>query len=566
MATLLSQPGSAESPKGTESTTSPGVDDECSDFNLKQGIIRTNVSPRVAWAMIVLFLAILFGIPLSQMAIELARGSQPRVLDLVRRDSFPTRHDLKQFEDALHDESLVKQWVQPRVQEGVSTLGFGNPQVIVGRDGWLFYRPGIDYVTGPGFLEPWRLHQRGRNLKDVGAGHIEPDPRIAILAFRDQCARAGARLVLVPIPDKAMLEPWRLTSRFDAFAALSPPNNPSYLEFLRELQTEGVEVLDVTPATIHQGDVRFLAQDTHWAPTWMDDVAQSLAKYLGARHGLNAVEKLVSESANVSRVGDLVDMLRLPADQRLFPPETVTIHPVVTTVGQPLQPNPSSSVLLLGDSFTNIYSAEPMGWGKGAGFAERLSFHLSQRIDWIARNDHGAHATRQILADEQRRGRDRLAGKRVVVWQFAMRELAVGDWKRIDIASKPAPSKSADELKFLTLAPGESRRLRGEVKRAAAAPVPGTVPYKDHIIAVHLVNLRDEQNRPIDADAALIYLWSMRDNVRTEAAKLVPGQSIAVVVRPWADVERTLRSINRRDLDDEALLLAEPAWGDELRK
>ena len=86
MATLLSQPGSAESPKGTESTTSPGVDDECSDFNLKQGIIRTNVSPRVAWAMIVLFLAILFGIPLSQMAIELARGSQPRVLDLVRSD------------------------------------------------------------------------------------------------------------------------------------------------------------------------------------------------------------------------------------------------------------------------------------------------------------------------------------------------------------------------------------------------------------------------------------------------------------------------------------------------
>jgi alginate O-acetyltransferase complex protein AlgJ len=29
-------------------------------------------------------------------------------------------------------------------------------------------------------------------------------------------------------------------------------------------------------------------------------------------------------------------------------------------------------------------------------------------------------------------GEDRLAGKRVLIWEFASRELSVGDWKPID--------------------------------------------------------------------------------------------------------------------------------------
>jgi alginate O-acetyltransferase complex protein AlgJ len=50
----------------------------------------------------------------------------------------------------------------------------------------------------------------------------------------------------------------------------------------------------------------------------------------------------------------------------------------------------------------------------------------------LAQNDSGAFATRQALARELEGGEDRLAGKRVVVWEFAARELAVGDWKPID--------------------------------------------------------------------------------------------------------------------------------------
>ncbi len=43
--------------------------------------------------------------------------------------------------------------------------------------------------------------------------------------------------------------------------------------------------------------------------------------------------------------------------------------------------------------------------------------------------------TRQQLVRDLARGRDRLKGKRLVIWQFAMRDLLSGDWKLLDLPS-----------------------------------------------------------------------------------------------------------------------------------
>ncbi len=82
---------------------------------------------------------------------------------------------------------------------------------------------------------------------------------------------------------------------------------------------------------------------------------------------------------------------------------------------------------MLGDSFANIYTLESMGWGTSAGLIEQLSYTLRRPVDRLVQNDEGAFATRAML----RRDPDRLNGKLVVVYQFAARELAFGDWKVI---------------------------------------------------------------------------------------------------------------------------------------
>jgi len=88
-------------------------------------------------------------------------------------------------------------------------------------------------------------------------------------------------------------------------------------------------------------------------------------------------------------------------------------------------------VVLLGDSFTNIYSVAGLGWGDHAGLAEQLALRLGRRIDVIALNDGGVNTSRASLC---RRPRP-LEGKRLVIWQFAARDLVLanGNWKTMRI-------------------------------------------------------------------------------------------------------------------------------------
>lgn len=122
-------------------------------------------------------------------------------------------------------------------------------------------------------------------------------------------------------------------------------------------------------------------------------------------------------------------MLDLPEGSGLLQPETVWLRRVVQSDGSPWRATRGADVLLLGDSFSNIYSLESMGWGTSAGFAEHLSLALRRPVDRLVQNDEGAFATRAMVQREP----ERLRGTRVVIYQFAVRELAQGDWKVLPI-------------------------------------------------------------------------------------------------------------------------------------
>jgi alginate O-acetyltransferase complex protein AlgJ len=109
--------------------------------------------------------------------------------------------------------------------------------------------------------------------------------------------------------------------------------------------------------------------------------------------------------------------------------ETIQHQAVEGPDGQPWAPDPAAKILLLGDSFCNIFEMEGMGWGAHGGLAAWMSLLLQEPVDAITQNGDGAHATRLRLDQALQRGDDRLAGKRVVVFAFAARELSLGDWK-----------------------------------------------------------------------------------------------------------------------------------------
>ena len=443
---------------------------------------------------------------------------------------------IKAYETAIEDNSLLRRWLLAPAQRFLTgVFHTGNEKVIVGNDGWLFFSGDYEYLVNPGFLNAEVLGKRQQK-------GVQPDPVKAISDFNRQLKNRGIRLILLPVPVKPMLYADKLHS------SACPLQNPSFEEFKKRLADEGIKVVDpveMLAALRRSGGETYLKTDTHWTPEAMEAVAHLTARAVKA----DTAAPKISSRRPVTNLGDIAAMLKRPDCEKFFPSETVKV------ADYKHRPNSSSEVLLLGDSFANIYSLGAMKWGENGGFAEALGACLGAPVDALLRNDAGAFATRQLLAGDLKRGRDRLAGKKFVIWEFAIRELANGDWKIIELP----PVKTADGKKTAKKpqvsgnAAAGTRTVNATVLKISTVPRPNSAPYKDHVVSIHLAV--DNGNK------VLVYAVSMRDNIWTDAAKLRAGDKIRIRLEPWEKREAEFGSWNRSEFDDEELLLAEPLFG-----
>ncbi len=485
--------------------------------------------------------------------LESKRSLPGRILD----GNNVLREAIHDYTATLEGVSVAAGAVRPYTQYVLTAwLGVGTDEVYIGRDGWLFYRPTIEYLTDPGFLEPRQLAHRAAGRP--GEPAIQPDPRPAIFEFNRQLAERGIRLIVFPAPAKPMIYPEKFTATFDGRPGV--PQNPSFDRFKRELEGEGILVFDPSEAlaAAKTSGPRYLATDTHWRPEAVEQVAQRLGDFIEQNVRLPPVPPAGyrSETLDVTNLGDVARMLRLPPGLEVFPAETVTAHPIVTRRGQWWRPRRSADVLILGDSFANVFSLRPMNWGESAGLVEQLSYRLQRPLDAILRNGSGAWGPRETLSHELARGDDRLAGKRVVVWEFAVRELSEGDWRFADMTLGERPARE-----FFVPVPGSEVIVTGEIRGLSEIPRPGMAPYRYHIMAIHLTDVRTVRDDKPAGDA-VVYIWSMQANVLTAAARFRVGQTVTLRLKPWSDVSQMYEAINRSELEDETLHLEEPCWGE----
>lgn len=483
------------------------------------------------------------------------QGMSPEALTRANRRLLK---QIRETEETIEEQGAIAEWLRPWAQKGLLVAGAGNEKVYPGQGSWLFYRPDVDLVTGPGFLDKEQLRKR----KASGAEWeepVQPDPVKALLDFKHQLSARGIRLLVVPTPVKPELLPDVLSSRYPAQAVV---RNASYRLFVDRLREAGIRVADVAlwlQEYQRQEQKRaFLRTDTHWTPEAMQWVARRLADEVVSMASWNerGSVSLKTESRSIANQGDIRAMLDLPSGWNPYKQEQVRLERRLGEDGSNWKADPAARLLVLGDSFCNIYSLAAMGWGDSAGLVEQLSYALGQPLDRIVRNDQGAVATRRILSRELARGRDRLAGKKVVLYQFANRELAFGDWRTF-----PLELKTVEPSTFLALRAGEELHVRGIVREVSSVPRPGTVPYRDHVVAVHLVDITEDDGSGSFAQA-VVFLRSMVDNRWTRAAGLRPGDEVELLLRSWSDVAEKMDGLNRSELDDPDLQLQLPVWGE----
>ena len=216
-----------------------------------------------------------------------------------------------------------------------------------------------------------------------------------------------------------------------------PERRDIYLQkFYTLLEEHGVQVLDLAPLFLSQrfsekGDL-FCRQDTHWSGRACELAAQTIAKDIRNQPWYEGVLKktYVTEARTVQITGDLWNYLSDNTIAKEILPLTIVGEEGPDGV-ETVKPWRESPVMLLGDSHCLVFHAGTDMHARGAGLADHLAKELGFPVDLVAVRGSGATPSRINLL----RRRDNLAGKKLVIWCFSVREFteSPGGWRKLPV-------------------------------------------------------------------------------------------------------------------------------------
>jgi len=368
--------------------------------------------------LVTFFLALVASGLLIQTTLELSRGEAPGALEVFRQK--PTAANLRAYERQLEDSSIVARVLRPLFQFAqFAWLRDGGEKALVGRDGWLFYKPGCDDMVA-------RAHPTANSTND---------PVAAIVAWRDALAARGIHLLVVPAPNKESVYPDRLTRRMAADQGVLSSTTRDVLARLKSANVECVDLFALfaearSNAIASSAAPLYLKQDSHWSPAGVALAAKAVGRRLvelgWAKPGTVEYREL---AVPVERLGDVVRMMQSARLETAAVPERVPCVQVVRgDTGQPYRDHGDSEILILGDSFLRIYEQDEPG---SAGFVAHLAKELKQPLTSLV-NDGGAST---LVRQELYRRPALLKNKKVVVWEFVERDLRLGTegWQRVPL-------------------------------------------------------------------------------------------------------------------------------------
>ncbi|MCS6770982.1 MAG: hypothetical protein NZ740_03025 [Kiritimatiellae bacterium] len=301
----------------------------------------------------------------------------------------------------------------------------GGAPALRGEAGWLFLASELRFLAAGEF---W-----GDAAADAGraANPAHRDPLEPIDDFNRQLRDVDISLLVVPVPPKALIYPAMLGCTRDE----ARPSLERLRRFYGLLRERGVDVLDLTetflaPEALAEGPL-YCRTDTHWTGIGIRLAAERIADWLRAK-GLAAAEEGGSawsvEPREISITGDLGRLMG--EDAR----EIVPVWRVAGPDGQPPRPDPSSPILLMGDSHVLVFSEGGDLHDVGSGLPEQLTARIGAPVDVLGVRGSGATTSRISLIRRIRSAPDFYKVKKAIVWCFAAREFTEADaWRFVPL-------------------------------------------------------------------------------------------------------------------------------------
>ncbi len=359
---------------------------------------------------------------------------------------------LRPYEKEMENTSLFTIAVRPKYLLAYYALfGYLGDKGVQGRNGWLFYKPDVEYLIRP-YVNDERSIEVDANDVPIKDAIVD-----SIKAFQQVLKDRGTDLIVIIMPAKPSIYP----------EMLAPDMNPDMsgkishsVRMIDELKRAGVETVDLYSAfseerknDVDAGDSLYMRTDTHFRTravrTAARVVGERIKKYPWYVPGITEFE---IDTITIHRNGDISEMTKLNSltirDLMLsFPPEAVKCYQVykINRDANNVETERSlykddyrnSQVLVIGDSYSRIYQTDEP---RSAGWISHLAVELSQPVASIV-NDGGASTlVRETLA----RKINVLKGKKVVVWEIVERDLRFGDkgWRNVSLAQNTQNTES----------------------------------------------------------------------------------------------------------------------------
>ncbi len=540
------------------------------------------IGKKAAWTLATIFLTMLATPPVLEHILKISEGKAKespigRLFSWNSSDTPFLKH-LHGTEKNL-DKSFYSEHLRQSLQtEILARFGEGTRQVFVGFDGWLFYRPDLDAITGFGPLNPEPFSV----MKDPELGKL-PETRDVILDYAQQLKERGIDLLIVPVPLKPMVYNEYINPQ-DSRAWLTHPDAPAFYQLLRN---KGIGVLDLTEdfanlrskkqhvfvrvpdrkdkEAVAQAEAEarklkqaFLKQDTHWTVDAMRFTAEKVAAHIRENYpqALQTAPGPIRAVDGATRysLGDLVYLMGLPQAGKYFGDEEAFLRfiPEGTRDRQ-------SPIVLLGDSFVNIYDDPTLGFDDpkvvneeeklmGAGFSQNLSLLLQMPLDVYAINAKGSTTVRQEFA---RRPDNEVRAKKLVVWVIASRDILLSrtaahraniEWAKVNFSTKTSePSGSTKTVTPVS----SSLVVEAVMTEKSANQDPQGTPYRDALHAA-VYDIEKVAEGTLSAKQIIGVQWTFRDKVMQPTSETQTGKRYRLTLSPW-DSKKELQGLNLVD-------------------
>lgn len=373
----------------------------------------------VEWAAIASLLAVVVGVPLTQAVSDFGKEGRVHLVDLFTR--FPSKENLHGWDAEARDRSIFGSAIRPKLlQLQYDLFGNAGAKAVVGKDGWLFYRPDVEFLVRPR-LDQERFYLGSFDTLVDGKRVNVKSPLVAIRDVNRQLAARGIHLVVVPVPGKPTIYPEKLSG-----GTVDSIHSPT-LMLLDSLKASGVDVVDlVTPLRKAKSTAKvdlYLHRDTHWSPAGVAVASGVISSHLLALPQVASrrdASRYLHRDTTIERWGDICEMSALPKRREIWKTESVTASQVVDSARTPYADSDTAAVLWLGDSYSRIYQTDEP---KAAGIIAQVAKGIGQPLSSVVNDGGASTVVRRKLLQKA----NLLKHAKVVVWEFVERDIRFGD-------------------------------------------------------------------------------------------------------------------------------------------